>query len=61
MELLSRTLGIDRIIDEFIFSFTHDRELDWLYVLTLPLFPLPLTHFPIVPPHLFPNTDYPVC
>ncbi|KPI35644.1 uncharacterized protein AB675_4740 [Cyphellophora attinorum] len=30
LDLLSRTLGIDRIVDEFIFSFTHDKELDWL-------------------------------
>ncbi|CAM1506154.1 Fc.00g057950.m01.CDS01 [Cosmosporella sp. VM-42] len=30
LELLSRTLGIDRVIDEFIFKFTHDCELDWL-------------------------------
>ncbi|KEF63568.1 carboxymethylenebutenolidase [Exophiala aquamarina CBS 119918] len=29
MELLSRTIGIDRIIDEFLFKFTHDKELDW--------------------------------
>lgn len=34
LELISRTLGIDRIIDEFIFKFTHDQVLDWLYVLT---------------------------
>lgn len=30
LELLSRTIGIDRVIDEFIFKFTHDRPLDWL-------------------------------
>lgn len=30
LELLSRTTGIDRIVDEFLFKFTHDRELDWL-------------------------------
>ncbi|KAF2793436.1 hypothetical protein K505DRAFT_375359 [Melanomma pulvis-pyrius CBS 109.77] len=30
LELTSRSIAIDRIIDEFIFSFTHDRELDWL-------------------------------
>ncbi|KAL6706903.1 hypothetical protein ACN47E_005046 [Coniothyrium glycines] len=30
LELVSRSIAIDRIIDEFIFSFTHDRELDWL-------------------------------
>ncbi|EXJ89904.1 carboxymethylenebutenolidase [Capronia epimyces CBS 606.96] len=27
---VSRTIGIDRICDEFIFKFTHDREIDWL-------------------------------
>lgn len=30
MELVSRTVGIDRVIDEFIMCFTHDREIDWL-------------------------------
>ncbi|CAL3970831.1 unnamed protein product [Diplocarpon coronariae] len=30
LELLSRTTGVDRVIDEFIFSFTHDRVIDWL-------------------------------
>ena len=30
LELVSRTVGIDRVIDEFIFSFTHDRMIDWL-------------------------------
>jgi carboxymethylenebutenolidase len=30
MEMISRTIGIDRVIDEFIFKFTHDRKLDWL-------------------------------
>jgi len=30
LELVSRTIGIDRVIDEFIFKFTHDREIDWL-------------------------------
>ncbi|KAF3396174.1 Cytochrome b2 [Penicillium rolfsii] len=30
LELVSRTLGIDRVVDEFIFKFTHDKELDWL-------------------------------
>ncbi|KAJ5570116.1 uncharacterized protein N7459_009546 [Penicillium hispanicum] len=30
LELISRTIGIDRVVDEFIFKFTHDRELDWL-------------------------------
>lgn len=31
LELLSRTTGIDRVIDEFIFSFTHNKVIDWLY------------------------------
>jgi hypothetical protein len=39
LELVSRTIGIDRVIDEFIFKFTHDRELDWLCV--PPSLPLP--------------------
>lgn len=30
LELVSRTIGIDRVIDEFIFSFTHDKMIDWL-------------------------------
>jgi carboxymethylenebutenolidase len=30
LELISRAVSIDRIVDEFIFKFTHDRELDWL-------------------------------
>ncbi|KAI8943669.1 hypothetical protein NX059_001653 [Plenodomus lindquistii] len=30
LELISRSIAIDRVIDEFIFIFTHDRELDWL-------------------------------
>jgi hypothetical protein len=34
LELVSRTIGIDRVIDEFIFKFTHDGEIDWLYVLS---------------------------
>lgn len=32
LELISRTKGIDRIIDEFIFKFTHDQLIDWMYV-----------------------------
>ncbi|PWY88285.1 hypothetical protein BO70DRAFT_331598 [Aspergillus heteromorphus CBS 117.55] len=31
LELISRTVGVDRIVDEFIFSFTHDKEVDWLH------------------------------
>ncbi|KAI1609038.1 carboxymethylenebutenolidase [Exophiala viscosa] len=30
MQLVSRTIGIDRVVDEFIFKFTHDREMDWM-------------------------------
>lgn len=30
LELVSRTVGVDRVVDEFIFSFTHDRVIDWL-------------------------------
>jgi carboxymethylenebutenolidase len=30
MESLSRTIGADRMVDEFILNFTHDREIDWL-------------------------------
>ncbi|KAJ7581138.1 NTF2-like protein [Mycena floridula] len=30
MQLISRTVGADRIVDEFIFKFTHDRTIDWL-------------------------------
>jgi carboxymethylenebutenolidase len=27
---LPRTVGKDRLIDEFVFSFTHDIEMDWM-------------------------------
>jgi hypothetical protein len=30
MKLLSRTEGIDRIVDEFVISFTHSCEIPWL-------------------------------
>ncbi len=30
LQLVSRTIGIDRVCDEFIVSFTHDMEIDWL-------------------------------
>ncbi|EXJ95789.1 carboxymethylenebutenolidase [Capronia coronata CBS 617.96] len=30
MTPVSRTVGIDRICDEFIFKFTHDMQMDWL-------------------------------
>lgn len=29
-------MGIDRVVDEFIFKFTHDRQLDWLFPGLLP-------------------------
>ncbi|KAI2820423.1 hypothetical protein CBS147343_10492 [Aspergillus niger] len=29
-ELISRTIGIDRVVDKFIMTFTHDSEVDWL-------------------------------
>jgi hypothetical protein len=35
LELISRTVGVDRVIDEFNFSFTHDKVIDWLYVIPL--------------------------
>ena len=28
--LVCRTVGQDRVIDELIFSFTHDIEMDWM-------------------------------
>lgn len=33
LALVSRTVGIDRVVDEFLFQATHDRVMDWLYVL----------------------------
>jgi carboxymethylenebutenolidase len=30
LRLLSRTVGNDRVIDEFVFSFTHDVVMDWM-------------------------------
>jgi carboxymethylenebutenolidase len=27
---LSRTVGADRVVDEMLFRFTHDREIDWM-------------------------------
>ena len=30
LELISRTIGIDRIVDEFIFKNTHDQEIPWM-------------------------------
>ncbi|KAJ7499343.1 NTF2-like protein [Mycena latifolia] len=30
MQSISRTVGSDRVVDEFIFHATHDKEIDWL-------------------------------
>lgn len=30
MQLVSRTIGIDRVVDEFVFKFTHDKQMDWM-------------------------------
>lgn len=30
LELISRTTGVDRVVDEFIYKCTHDRVVDWL-------------------------------
>ncbi|KIW97222.1 uncharacterized protein Z519_02614 [Cladophialophora bantiana CBS 173.52] len=30
LELISRTIGIDRVVDEFIFKFTHTQDVPWL-------------------------------
>lgn len=30
LELISRTIGVDRIVDEFIFKLEHNRMVDWL-------------------------------
>ena len=30
LRLLSRTIGSERVIDEFVFSFTHDLTMDWM-------------------------------
>ncbi|KAK7191588.1 hypothetical protein PSPO01_02037 [Paraphaeosphaeria sporulosa] len=30
LEMVSRTVGIDRVVDEFVFKLTHDRQVDWL-------------------------------
>jgi carboxymethylenebutenolidase len=27
---ISRTIGADRVVDEILFRFTHDREIDWM-------------------------------
>lgn len=30
LRLLARTVGADRLVDEFVFSFTHDLVMDWM-------------------------------
>ncbi|KAI1815125.1 hypothetical protein GGS20DRAFT_545096 [Poronia punctata] len=30
LELVSRTVGVDRVVDEFVATLTHDRVVDWL-------------------------------
>lgn len=30
LEIVSRTVGIDRVVDEFVAKLTHDREVPWL-------------------------------
>jgi carboxymethylenebutenolidase len=30
LTLISRTVGVDRVVDEFLFHFTHDRVIDWM-------------------------------
>lgn len=30
LDLISRTIGSDRIVDEFIFCITHNKEVVWL-------------------------------
>lgn len=30
LRLLARTVGTDRLIDEFVFAFTHDIQMDWM-------------------------------
>jgi carboxymethylenebutenolidase len=29
-KLISRTVGSDRVVDEIVVSFTHDREVKWI-------------------------------
>ncbi|KAF5333576.1 hypothetical protein D9611_002291 [Ephemerocybe angulata] len=30
LEVVSRTVGPDRVVDEFVYHITHDRQVDWL-------------------------------
>lgn len=32
LKLVSRTVGIDRVVDEFVFCLTHNKIVDWLSV-----------------------------
>lgn len=32
LELISRTVGVDRVVDEFICHMTHNMQIDWMYV-----------------------------
>lgn len=50
LEVISRTVGIDRVVDEFIYKITHDCEVDWLYV---PFFYL-VSFILIIPNTVFP-------
>jgi carboxymethylenebutenolidase len=36
LRLLARTVGQERLIDEFVFSFTHEIEMDWMLPGILP-------------------------
>jgi carboxymethylenebutenolidase len=36
LRLLARTVGKDRLVDEFVFSFTHDIKMDWMLPGVLP-------------------------
>lgn len=51
LELISRTVGIDRVIDEFIYKFTHDMQIDWLYASISQAYPELTGHrLPGIPP-----------
>jgi hypothetical protein len=48
LELISRTIGIDRVVDEFLYKFTHNKTIDWLYVAS-PSFSTTSTNVPDFP------------
>lgn len=52
LELVSRTVGIDRVVDEFVFSFTHTMQIDWMCVPPILLSTLQLKKYrlPGIPP-----------